>query len=209
LHSKDHLLKKYGKLIRTAATNEKNAQIRVLRELFLCNEFKDFQLVENVLSADAPKGPMKLSPRMAAEFDTVADLQKAILSNHMYTHEALYDVFSAGLEHGKLRGMQPRTPCPVTSMLTIAHEAHFRLEIASCLERQGFRHPLGLTASQLRSKRFAGLCKLIHEDRANNGVNAWDTRRDQPSFRNADDGLDDNDANAILHGACEVDARYY
>jgi hypothetical protein len=40
-------------------------------------------------------------------------------------------------------------------------------------------------------------------------LNAWDARRDQPSIRNADDDVDDNDANAILHGACEVDARYY
>ena len=177
-----HYQKKYAKLIRSIANQEMNAQIRIIRELFVCNAFQEFQLVENCLQSDMRHGEMQLSPAMALIFDNVEELRNTIMSNHMYTCAPLYELFCKAIECGKLRQIPSRKPTPLQEMLTIAHQAHFRCEIAACMERQSFRHGLGFNNVRMRSKVFKVQCKLTAENRSNNGESAWLTRKQTNSL---------------------------
>jgi hypothetical protein len=97
-------------------------------------------------------------------------------SNTMYTCLPLYDTFCRGIESGKLRACPTRKPTPLQTMCTIAHEAHFRCEVAGCVMQQGFRWGLGTADVEQREKGFEEMCERVAADRENNADTAWDQR---------------------------------
>ena len=192
--------------MRNVANTEMNAQIRNLRELFLCNQFPDYQLVQNCLTADSKNGPMQLSPLMAPHFEDVDELMNVIQSNHMYTCAPLYDTICRGFETGKLRGTKNRKPTALHSLMTTAHEAHFRCEIGGPMERQSFSWGLGPANNTLRENRFAEQLELTMEDRGDNASAAWEKR--QKSYDEASDDSGDESEHDPEKGVT-VDSKYY
>jgi hypothetical protein len=209
-HHKDpkHYAHKYADIIRTKANEEMNAQIRVLRELYVCNQFPEFQLVQNCLTADQKSGPMCLSPAMANEFDSVEELKIKLASDNMYTSQLLYDTFCKGIESGKLRECPVRRPTPLQAMCTIAHEAHFRLEVSECMSKQGFRWGLGPANVQVREAAFEGMCERVAADRANHADVAWDIRKTAlgPEIKDDDSSSDDDPKSKK---GVTVNSKYY
>jgi hypothetical protein len=204
-----HYPQKYAALVRKHANAEMNAQIRNIRESYLCNQFPEFQLVKNCLTADQNAGDMSLSPSMALDFDNVEELRLRLASNNMYTSEPLYSTFCRGIEVGKLRGTPTRRATPLQSMLTIAHEAHFRWELTECMTKQGFRWGLGPANVELREKGFEEMCARVAEDRANNADTAWELRNAQikPKHKDDDDSSSDDDPESKK--GVIVDSKYY
>jgi hypothetical protein len=72
---------------------------------------------------------MGISTNLSADFETVSNLRKAIASPKMYTYPLLFDLFCAGLESEKLRSTKPMPISRIEQVITVAHEAHFRLEL--------------------------------------------------------------------------------
>jgi hypothetical protein len=72
---------------------------------------------------------IRISTVLSSEFENIQDLRNAIASPSMYTHPALFDLFCAGLESGRLRSTKKMDMSPIEQVITVAHEAHFRLEL--------------------------------------------------------------------------------
>jgi hypothetical protein len=93
----------------------------------------------------------------------------------MYTLPNLYNIFCLGMESGKLRGMHPRTDhCPLSDMLSISYEAHFRVELQCTMLEPGYRHSYSKEAVQ---ELFKQVCRAVKEDRLYNGETAWTQRQ--------------------------------
>jgi hypothetical protein len=104
-------------------------------------------------------------------------LQDALFSKKMYTHPQLYAKWAGGFQSGLVKGTTQRAqPHPMASTLTIAHEAHFRLEIFLALSRRAYSHPPGLEEAFPRKKLHKKLCLLVKQDRTDNDANAHATR---------------------------------
>jgi hypothetical protein len=208
-HHKDpkHYPHKYASLVRKHANEEINAQIRILRELFLCNQFPEFQLVKNCLNADKNAGPLTLSPSMALVFKDVTELMVRLASSKMYTCPTLYSTICRGIESGKLRQCPTRRPTPLQSMCTIAHEAHFRCEIVECMTMQGFRWGLGPANVEQRELGFEEQCERVAEDRENNADIAWEQRLAMLGPQINDEESSDDDPETKK--GVTVDSKYY
>jgi hypothetical protein len=64
----------------------------------------------------------------------------------------------------------------VASTLTIAHEAHFKLEIFLALSRRAYSHPPGLDEAYARKKLHKRMCLCVKHDRTDNDAKAHATR---------------------------------
>ena len=76
---------------------------------------------------------VKISSTLSSEFATIKDLRNAIASPKMYEYPKLLDLFCAGLECGRVRGTKRVSITPIEELITVAHEAHFRLELLYAL----------------------------------------------------------------------------
>jgi hypothetical protein len=75
-------------------------------KLIFTSPDSDFAMVRENENGSAALGDDKditISNALSSEFDTVQDLRNALASPKMYTHPALFDLFCAGLESGRLR----------------------------------------------------------------------------------------------------------
>jgi hypothetical protein len=87
---------------------------------------------------------------------------------------------------------------PIEDLITVPHEAHFRLEILYALTAQSFRHDSARSASEDRYKKHQELCSLVAQDRRENGTEAFNhkstniksTTGDTESDTDSDDGVD-------------------
>jgi hypothetical protein len=148
---------------RGAANNEKSPQIRHLKLLFL-NDKSDFTMVTNYQIGSASNGTAReiaISKSLSSEFSTVAELRQVLCSADMYTYPKLFDLFCAGLESGRLRGTTEMGITPIEDLLTLSHEAHFRLELWFALTAQSFRHDNAKAASEERKKKHQDFCALL------------------------------------------------
>jgi hypothetical protein len=206
LHPKDVLMKRYSRAIKDAALNEKNAQIRLVRELFVCNDFPEFQLVQNVMASDEHNGPMQLVPALQECFKDVAQLRAYILGSKMYLQFPLYELWSKALESGKLRNQDERNATPLPDMLTIAHEAHFRCIVAWTISRQSYRQGLGVKAANQRTAEFQATCEAVAKDREKHADGAWQTRADMLGDE-AENGSGSDGEGMV--GGVTFDSRFY
>ena len=121
---------------------------------------------------------MGLTDAMLQDFDEIEDFTKALLAPTMYLHPNVYNMFCLGMESGKLRGMDVRSQtCSLQDMLSIAYEAHFRLELYLACSTQGYRHSYSAEAQKARAKQFSSTCKAVKADRETNGPAAWRARQ--------------------------------
>lgn len=198
------LAKKFGKEVKNAANAERNTQNCCLRTLFVTNKPSEFQMAKNVVMADMDDGIMACHANLLEEFPDVEDLRKCLLADTFRTKPNLYDLFCRGIESGKLRGTKARAPCPLSEMLTISHEANFRLELALTLSIQGYRHRYSTKAVAKRCAMFKDLIWTVKKDREDNGESAWTVRKQflqEDGVIAAEDGGLDPEA----HGGVNID----
>jgi hypothetical protein len=83
---------------------------------------------------------MVVSQELEDEFESPEDIREAMMSSDMYTHPTLYDLFCRGLESGKIHGMDVRSiSASLPDMLSVAYEAHCRIQLVCGMECQGYR----------------------------------------------------------------------
>ena len=65
---------------------------------------------------------------------------------------------------------------PLEDLITLSHEAHFRLELWFALTAQSFRHDNAKAASDARKIKHQDFCALVARDRRNNATEAFNHR---------------------------------
>ena len=125
------------------ANNLRSAQIRSFKKIWLtCGS--EYAIVTNVTRSDLKKKdkPMKISKAVfESGLTTVDDVRKCLRSKDMYLNPVLYNLICSGIESGKLKNAPKlKQPSTLPRLLTIAHEAHLRLELFFSLEEQRYGH---------------------------------------------------------------------
>ena len=148
---------------------------------------------------------MAITDAMLLDFDDIEDFTAALVSPTMYLHPNLYNHFCLGMESGKLRGMEVRTQtCALQDMLSIAYEAHFRLELYLACGTQGYRHSYSADALKARAAQFSNTCRAVKSDREENGIAAWHCR--QTHLRASGDfHATELTEDALQHGGVQFD----
>ena len=195
----------YSKTVRTVANNERSAQIRQLKMMFLTHS--DYSLVLNYeigtstechsMDENAFKD-LKISPTLSSEFASITDLRKALFSPRMYAYPKLFDLFCAGLESGRLRGSKQLSISPIEQLITVPYEAHFRLELWYALAHTRYSHTIAKQYVSDRFDKHAEFCQFVAQDRRENGTAAFKLRNsavskvdddDKESSTDSDDGV--------------------
>ena len=163
---------------------------------------------------------MKVHKNIKSDKKTIAQLCEVLLSDEMYLCQPLYNLLSAGLESGRMRGIQVEGPTPLQELISNSHEAHFRLELVLALSCQAYRHAYTAPAMNKRAKEFEKIALAVKRDRANNGAEAWRGRyhllhASRAAQRNDEDD-DDEDAektplahDPCLSGAADISSDLY
>ena len=141
---------------------------------------------------------LKISTTLNSEFRNIQDLRKTLFSPRMYAYPKLFDLFCAGLESGRLRGTKQMSISPIELLITVAHEAHFRLELWYALSLTRYRHTISKTYVSERFEKHAEFSKFVAQDRRATGTAAFnlrnsavkmDTEHDKDSSSDSDDGV--------------------
>ena len=86
----------------------------------------------------------------------------------MYQNEVLYRKWLVGLESGGIKGIPPTKPQRIGKLITIAAEAHVRLELWLALAKRSFRHSPALEDQIYRRRKWKELARLVYQDRTEN-----------------------------------------
>jgi hypothetical protein len=165
------MAKKWASLVKTKANNERAAQIRYIKMIWLSLS-SSYSMATNVLEGELNnevETEIMLTPAVVdSGISTVAELRNLIKSPAMYTNSVAFHLFCSGLESGMLKMSRPKSPTRLGKLITIAHEAHFRLEIWLALTKQGFRHKTTASWNEKRKQYWTEFCKLVAQDRKDN-----------------------------------------
>ncbi len=97
----------------------------------------------------------------------------------------------SGIESGKLKNTSKlKNPSTLPALLTVAHEAHLRLELFFTLEEQRYGHDPSTEHTKKRIKLGRKLCDIVISDRERNGAQAELTRFGGASVSNDNAGDD-------------------
>ena len=194
-----------GSTVKHAANNERSAQVRQIKMVYL-DDKSDFALVSDYVIGASSNGALKnmrIGNALSGEFQDIEELRNALHSPTMYTYEKLFDLFCAALESGRFRGTEQMPISPIENLITVAHEAHFRLELWFALQVQSFRHDTSKSAQEDRKEKHKNLCVLVAQDRRENGTLA---NRNRNTSRASNDDDSDNSDSDSDEG---VDSQYY
>ncbi len=190
--------------VRGAANNERSAQIRQIKLLYLDNT-SDFCMVMEYLIGATSHGAllqMRIAGTLTSEFTKIEDVRTTLFSPSMYTYPRLFDLFCAALESGRFRGTNALEISPIENLITVPHEAHFRLELWYALTAQSFRHDTARSAGVERHVKHNALCVLVAQDRRENASAAFEHR----STNMATTGANSNSSSESEDG---VDSEFY
>jgi hypothetical protein len=158
-----------------------------------------FNLVKFCITSEQPKNvatptPMEVSSDVALSgINSVSELRDLIRSNRMYTNEVVYNCFCGGLESGALKQSEKLPPTTIKKLITIPHEAHFRLELRFSLSRPGFNHSPNNKDWNFTGKREWNIfLEFVLEDRKNNEVVAHRNRMQMMNDNDDDDDSNDD-----------------
>jgi hypothetical protein len=169
------MAKKWGQVVRTAANNERSAQIRVIKNIWL----KSAQLSFTKVVGDSDSAQVRLSDLVRTETDltSVKDLRDLIRSPRMYTNACILDMFCLGIESGHFKYTTARKCTTISDMLTPSHEAHFRSEIWFYLPLPpGGRHTIKTNHGADRIAAWREFLPLVKQDREDNEAKAFMNR---------------------------------
>jgi hypothetical protein len=193
-YRRNEFARMYAKKIKLAANNERSAQIRQLKMVFL-GHASDYAIVSDYQmgghNSNSKTKEITVIRDLREEFETVEDLRDALFSYNMYNFPKLFDMFCAGLESGRLRGTSRLQITPIENIITVAHEAHFRCELWFALQTQSYRHDPSISANAARFEKHRNFCALVAKDRRENATNAFNHRRSQIANPN-----DNNDSSS-------------
>ena len=200
--SVQQMAKKWATVVRTKANNERAIQIRYLKLIWLSNNSK-FSLAMNALDPELAvetATEITLAPAVEASgITSVAALRDLLKSPAMYNNAVVFNLFCLGLESGMLKMARTMTPTRILKLITIAHEAHFRLELWLALSKQGFRHKTTSAWTDKRKEYWDEFCKIVAEDRRDNAETASDNRLGENAEQNAQSSDEDDDDNGGLN----------
>ena len=167
--------------VKKIANNERSIQSQTLRTIFLSHRNPETQLVARIQPGeykvnDDDDEPLVTPDIKASGVKEVGDLRKLLFSNKLYTNQKVYNKWTEGIESGKLRSTKFVDPRTISKSITIAHEAHFRLDLFLTLQKRGYRHGPGHLEAKSRKKMWNGLLRKVYEDRQNNEASAHDKR---------------------------------
>jgi len=176
----DAMAEKYER-VKKIANNERSIQSQTLRTIFLSHRNPETQLVARIQPGeykvnDDDDEPLVTPDIKASGVKEVGDLRKLLFSNKLYTNQKVYNKWTEGIESGKLRSTKFVDPRTISKSITIAHEAHFRLDLFLTLQKRGYRHGPGHLEAKSRKKMWNGLLRKVYEDRQNNEASAHDKR---------------------------------
>ena len=87
---------------------------------------------------------------------------------------------------------------PIESLITVAHEAHFRLELWYAMALTRYRHTISRAYITERFQKHAEVCQMVAQDRRENGTAAFKHRNatvshidddEKESSSDSDDGV--------------------
>ena len=191
------------------ANNLRSGQIRSFKKIWLtCGS--PYAIVTYVTKSDLKikDKAMKVSKAVVASgLSTVEDVRKCLRSKDMYLNPVLYNLICSGIESGKLKNTQKlKNPSTLPRLLTVAHEAHLRLELFFSLEEQRYGHDPSTVHTARRIKLWLKLCDIVHSDRERNGAQAELTRFGGASVSNDNAGDDSEDESSEKP---RINPKYY
>jgi hypothetical protein len=120
----------------------RNKHINQLRVLFFTNKL-GFGIANHVLESDSTdrRGepvPMTVDAKFKDTLPTTKDMANLLMSSKMHADPTFYKHFVAAMACGKLCKIK-KAPhdAALSSFIGVNHEAHFRLELWLCLNKQG------------------------------------------------------------------------
>ena len=137
------MAKVWEKDVMVRANNRRSGQIRSFKKIWLtCGS--PYAIATNVTKSDLKKKdkPMKIAAAVVESgLKTTEDVRKCLKSENMYLNPVLYDLICSGIESGKLKNRPKlKQPSTLPRLITVAHEAHLRLELFFALEKQRYGH---------------------------------------------------------------------
>ena len=187
--------KKHGQAVRTHANNERSAQIRTMKAMWLNNEsyislvYYDESITPvNIALSDDLKS-----------LGSIEDLRKILFSDALYTFPVLYNFICLGLESGNFKATSACGLSTISNLITPAHEAHFWVELWYALPYHGCRHSISTSHAKERMAKWTEFLPLVLKDRKENEVAAHDTRKLRsmtgvPADEQEDDDINDDEA---------------
>ena len=169
---------RWAKKIRGKANQARATQVRHLKLVWLAKS-SPYAIVTNVLTKDldANEGPMTVHPDLVKTgLNTVEDVRACLRSDEMYLNPALYNLLCCGVESGKLKGGTKQKRSSLRQLMTVAHEAHLRLELYLALTRQRFNKKSNIVLSKERKVEWLAFCELVFNDRKRNAEAAEEAR---------------------------------
>ena len=191
------------------ANNLRSSQIRSFKKIWLtCGS--PYAIVTYVTRSDLKKKekPMKVSKAVVdSGLKTVTDVRRCLKSPDMYLNPVLYNLICSGIESGKLKNTPKlKNPSTLPRLLTVAHEAHLRLELFYYLEEQRYAHDPSIVHTARRIRMWEKLCDIVHSDRERNGAQAELTRFGGASVSNDNAGDDSEDESSEKP---RINPKYY
>ena len=166
--------------VQLKANDERSIQFRELKKLFLSRK-SIYRFAYGVYHEDKqdknPVTTMTLASDLTTSLKSVKDLRNLLFSERMYTNPIIFEKFCSGIESGELRDAPVRRRASIDEYLTIAFEAHFRLELWYALSYYGFTHEMSVSHTEERKKYWKQLCQIVQNDRFHNLATAWDKRK--------------------------------
>ena len=128
----------------------------------------------------------------------------------MYTKPNIFHRFCSAIESGSLKGTTARKCGPPSTYLTVAAEAHFRVELWFSLAQFGYNHPTSADHGKYREEQWRAMMELVFQDRKNNMNKAWETRK--AMLEGGEDVQEDSQSgeeNAISEEEGTVDKKFW
>ena len=136
-------------------------------------------ILTNVLTKDldAKEAPMKVNPELVKTgLKTTAAVIACLNSEEMYLNPTLYNLLCCGVESGKLKCGTKQSPSSLRRLMTVAHEAHLRLELCLALTRQRFHKKPNTILQKERKLQWKKFCVIVYNDRDRNAEAAEQAR---------------------------------
>ena len=209
-HGVPQMAHRWATKIRTKANNERAAQIRNIKQIWF-NSYSKLSLAYSYATShkdtneenDEDDGNdeefMTITDAVRdSGVEGIDDLRNLLRSDAMYKNSTVFTLFCQGLESGELKHSKRLQPTTIGCLITIAHEAHFRLELWYTLSKVGFSHSSKVAHIAKRKENFLAFCKLVKKDRLDNEAAAFAQR------------LTSENLDGEIDGAFEpLDSSYY
>ena len=128
----------------------------------------------------------------------------------MYTKPNIFHRFCSAIESGSLKGTSAQKCGPPSAYLTVAAEAHFRVELWFSLAQFGYNHPTSADHGKYREEQWQTMMELVYQDRKNNMNMAWETRK--AMLEGGDEVQEDSQSgeeNAVSEEEGTVDKKFW